>query len=66
MTRKKTNRHIGSSFDDFLDEEGIQAEVTVRTLKEVIAWLVRLPVSNPSRSVWRVRRLPGAAPRRDP
>ncbi len=40
MTRKKTNKHIGSSFDDFLDEEGIQAEVTVRALKEVIAWQV--------------------------
>jgi len=39
-TKKKTNQHIGSSFDKFLDEERMQAEVTVLALKEVIAWHV--------------------------
>ena len=30
-------RHIGSSFDDFLKEEGIYAEVTARAIKRVRA-----------------------------
>ena len=32
------NKHIGSSFDDFLEEEGIYEEVTSHALKRVIAW----------------------------
>ena len=32
------NKHIGSSFDDFLKEEGIHEEVTSHALKRVIAW----------------------------
>jgi DNA-binding phage protein len=31
------NPHIGSSFDSFLEEEGILHEVTTRALKRVIA-----------------------------
>lgn len=31
-------KHIGSSFDDFLDEEGIKADVEAVALKRVIAW----------------------------
>ncbi len=34
------NRHIGSKFDDFLQEEGIQTEVTTRALKKVLAWQI--------------------------
>ncbi|WP_051677178.1 helix-turn-helix domain-containing protein [Maridesulfovibrio frigidus] len=34
------NEHLGSSFDDFLMEEGIQEEVTRNALKRVIAWQV--------------------------
>ena len=34
------NPHIGSSFDDFLECEGINAEVTNRAVREVIAYLV--------------------------
>jgi hypothetical protein len=30
--------HIGSDFDDFLKEEGIQEEVTAAAIKRVIAW----------------------------
>lgn len=37
MTEKREN-HIGSSFDDFLVEEGIKAEVEAMALKRVIAW----------------------------
>lgn len=29
---------IGSSFDDFLDEEGIREEVEAHALKDVLAW----------------------------
>jgi hypothetical protein len=35
MTR---NPHIGSSFDDFLEQEGIRAEAESGALKRVIAW----------------------------
>jgi antitoxin HicB len=32
------NPHIGSDFDEFLEEEGIHEEVTAAALKRVIAW----------------------------
>ncbi|ARB31674.1 XRE family transcriptional regulator [Pseudomonas tolaasii] len=32
------NKHIGSSLDDFLSEEGLLEEVTAAALKRVIAW----------------------------
>ncbi len=38
---KHNNPRIGSSFDDFLEEEGIAAEVAERAVREVIADLVR-------------------------
>ena len=31
---------IGSSFDDFLDEDGIREEVQAQALKEVLAWQI--------------------------
>lgn len=37
MTEQQ-GKHIGSSFDDFLEEEGIKAEVEAVALKRVIAW----------------------------
>lgn len=37
MTEQR-GEHIGSSFDDFLEEEGIKAEVEAVALKRVIAW----------------------------
>ncbi len=33
----KNNKHIGSSFDDFLKDEGILEEVNVAAIKSVIA-----------------------------
>jgi len=36
MTRK--NKHIGSSIDDFLKEEGIFEEAQAQAVKEVVAW----------------------------
>ena len=35
-----TNNHVGSNFDDFLEEEGILAKTDVVTLKRVIAFQV--------------------------
>ncbi|MGI9377505.1 MAG: Fis family transcriptional regulator [Tsuneonella suprasediminis] len=32
------NKHMGSSIDDFLKEEGVLEEFQARTIKEVIAW----------------------------
>lgn len=31
-------KYVGSSFDDFLEEEGIEAEVTAKAVKRVLAW----------------------------
>jgi antitoxin HicB len=33
----KKNKHIGSSFDDFLKEEGIREDVTALAVKRVLA-----------------------------
>lgn len=33
-----TNPHLGSSFDDFLKEEGIYEEVTANVVKQTLAW----------------------------
>jgi antitoxin HicB len=38
--RAMTNPHIGSSFDDFLKEEGLYEEATTRAVKRVIAWQI--------------------------
>jgi plasmid maintenance system antidote protein VapI len=36
MTRKR-NPHIGSTFESWLDEEGLREEVTAAAVKEIIA-----------------------------
>jgi antitoxin HicB len=36
----KKNKHIGSSFVDFLNEEGIRDEAHVQAAKRVIAWQI--------------------------
>ena len=33
-----SKKHMGSSINDFLKEEGIFEEVQVRAIKEVVAW----------------------------
>jgi predicted transcriptional regulator len=35
-----SNSHIGSSFDDFLKEDGIYEEVQAAAVKEVLAWQI--------------------------
>ena len=37
----KRNKHIGSSLDDFLKEEGVLEETRAVVLKETLAWQVR-------------------------
>ena len=39
MTRR--NKHIGSSLDEFLKEEGVVAETRAVALKNAIAWQVQ-------------------------
>ena len=36
MTNK--TRHIGSSFDDFLEEQGVREETNSAAIKRVLAW----------------------------
>jgi hypothetical protein len=38
---KKRNKHIGSSLDDFLKEEGILEETRAIALKDPVAWQVQ-------------------------
>jgi len=35
------NPHLGSTLDDFLEEEGVRAEFEVRAVKEMIAWQIQ-------------------------
>jgi antitoxin HicB len=38
---KKQNKHVGSSLDDFLKEEGILEETRAIAVKEAVAWQVQ-------------------------
>jgi len=38
---KKRNKHIGSSLEDFLKEEGVLEETRAAVLKETLAWQVQ-------------------------
>ena len=40
MSKKRKNRkkHMGSSIDDFLKEEGLFEEAQTQAIKEVVAW----------------------------
>ncbi len=38
--QRKNNKHIGSDFDSFLEEEGLLEEVTAIAIKRVIAWQI--------------------------
>ncbi len=41
MSKKKQNRHLGADFDDFLQEEGLLADVEAVAIKRVIAFQIR-------------------------
>jgi len=36
------NEHLGSSFDDFLEEEGLRADVEATAIKRVIAYQIEV------------------------
>ena len=36
------NRHIGTNFDDFLDEEGLRADAEATAIKRVVAYQIEL------------------------
>ena len=38
---KRRNKHLGSSLDDFLKEEGIFEETRAIAIKEAVAWQVQ-------------------------
>ena len=37
----KKNKHMGSSFDEFLDEEGLLAASEIEAIKRIIAYLLQ-------------------------
>jgi len=37
----KKNRHIGSSLDEFLEDEGLRTQVEEATFKRVLAWQIQ-------------------------
>jgi len=37
---KKGKKHIGSSFEDFLKEDGTYEEITTQAIKRVLAWQI--------------------------
>ena len=41
MIEMNNFEQIGSSFDDFLEEEGIKEEVSVVAIKRVLAWKIQ-------------------------
>lgn len=41
-----TNKHLGSSFDDFLEEEGLLAEVEATAIKRIIAYQIEQEIKN--------------------
>jgi antitoxin HicB len=36
-----SNQYVGSSFDDFLEEEELLSEVSAEALKRIIAWQIQ-------------------------
>lgn len=48
----KKNRHIGSSFDDFLKEEVIRDEAMVHAVKRVLAWHRKRQLSSSAKIRW--------------
>lgn len=40
MAKRKTNPHMGSSLESFLDEEGMLESATAKAAKAVLAWQI--------------------------
>lgn len=39
------NRHLGSNFDDFLEEEGLRADTEAAAIKRVIAYQIEIEMA---------------------
>ena len=48
---KKKNKHLGSSLDDFLTEEGLLEETTEKAIKEVLAWQLKQTMAEKNLSI---------------
>jgi len=46
MRKMAENPHTGSSFDDFLKDEGLNEECTASALKRVLAWQIEQEMNN--------------------
>jgi antitoxin HicB len=46
MKNMSKNPHTGSSFDDFLKEEGLYEECTAVALKRILAWQLKQEMKN--------------------
>lgn len=60
MTEPIRNPHIGSDFDEFLEEEGLREEVTAAAIKRVIAW--QLAQAMRTKHITKTERLYGCTP----
>ncbi|MBI2792321.1 MAG: XRE family transcriptional regulator [Gammaproteobacteria bacterium] len=40
------NKHLGTSFDDFLEEEGLLASSEIEAIKRIIAYLLQEKIDN--------------------
>ena len=47
-----SKKHMGSSIDDFLKEEGIFEEAQAQAVKEVVAWQLAEAMGNSPRTSW--------------
>jgi len=52
-----TNVHIGSSFDDFLEETGELAETNAIAIKRVIAWEIQQKIEHENLSKTKMAKL---------
>ena len=58
---KKSNPHVGSSLDDFLEAEGVRGEFEARAVKEVIAWQLQAAMQEQSISKARMATMMGTS-----
>ena len=57
----KSNPHLGSSLDNFLESEGVRGEFEARAIKEVIAWQLEAAMREQSISKVRMAAMMGTS-----
>jgi antitoxin HicB len=57
----KSNPHLGSSLDEFLETEGVRGEFEARAVKEVIAWQLQNAMQEQSISKARMAAMMGTS-----